>query len=240
MTTPSREPVGARANSGNGAQPRALVVDDEQNILDFVAMGLRYEGFEVATASDGPSAVDKARQWRPDVVILDIMLPGLDGLEVCRRLRGASDAAIVMLTARDEVEDRVKGLETGADDYVTKPFDFRELLARVRAVLRRQGRLPESRLTVGDVTLDPVTREVTRAGRPINLTPREFDLLELLMSHPRQVFRREAILNRVWGYDYLGESNVIDVYIRYLREKLGDSPPRLIHTVRGVGYSMHT
>src|SRR5262245_31600410 len=219
---------------------RALVVDDEQTIVDFVSTGLRYEGFEVATAADGHDALRRARELRPDVVILDIMLPGMDGIAVCRELRGASDAAILMLTARDGVEDRVAGLETGADDYLTKPFDFRELVARVRAVLRRQGRLRPQVLRVGDLVLDPETREVSRTGEPVALTPREFDLLAELMAHPRRVFTREVLLNRVWGFDYAGDSNVVDVYVSYLRQKLADSPPRLIHTVRGVGYSAHT
>ncbi|MBV9231273.1 MAG: response regulator transcription factor, partial [Chloroflexi bacterium] len=188
----------------------------------------------------------------PDLVILDLMLPGIDGLEVCRRLRAnptTSDVPILMLTAKDEVSDRIVGLQTGADDYLTKPFDFYELLERVRAILRRQKRAKAGQggeggdtngqvLQFEDLRLNTATREVTRGGRLIELTATEYNLLHLFMSYPRQVLDRQTILNRVWGYDFLGETNIIEVYVRYLREKIEDSPssPRLIQTVRSVGY----
>jgi DNA-binding response OmpR family regulator len=166
------------------------------------------------------------------------MLPGLDGLEVCRRLRAASDVPILLLTARGGVPDRVTGLDSGADDYLVKPFTLPVLLARRRGILRRKGINLQSTLRVGDVMLDRLTRKVARGERQVELTPREFDLLELLLAHPRQVFSREAIVNRVWGYDFVGDSNVVDVYVRYLREKLGDEDRNLIRSVRGVGYSL--
>ncbi|HET8629987.1 MAG TPA: response regulator transcription factor [Thermomicrobiales bacterium] len=226
----------ADAAGGVEGQVKVLVVDDEETILEFLGMGLGYEGFTVETAADGVGALAAAQRFHPDLVILDIMLPGLDGIEVCRRLRANSDVAIIMLTAKGEVAERIAGLDAGADDYLPKPFRFQELLARIRAVLRRRDIVLHRVLHAGDVTLDRGTREVTRAGRPIELTPREFDLLELLLTHPRQVFSRETILNRLWGYTFVGETNVIDVHISALRDKLGDRPPALIQAVRGVGY----
>jgi DNA-binding response OmpR family regulator len=224
------------SDSSNERQVRALIVDDEETILEFLGMGLGYEGFTVETASDGPSALAAADRFRPDLVLLDWMLPGLDGVEVCRRLRAKGDVAIIMLTAKGETDERITGLDAGADDYVPKPFRFQELLARIRAVLRRRDIVLHRVLKAADVTLDRGTREVTRAGQPIDLTPREFDLLELLLAHPGQVFPRETILNRLWGYTFVGDSNVIDVHIGALREKMGDRPPKLIQAVRGVGY----
>jgi DNA-binding response OmpR family regulator len=224
------------AATGTERQVRALVVDDEETILEFLGMGLGYEGFAVETASDGPSALAAADRFRPDLVLLDVMLPGLDGVEVCKRLRAKGDVAIIMLTAKGEVEERITGLDAGADDYLPKPFRFQELLARIRAVLRRRDIVLHRVLKAGDVTLDRGTREVLRAGRAVELTPREFDLLDLLLAHPGQVFPRETILNRLWGYTFVGDSNVIDVHIGALREKLGDKPPKLIQAVRGVGY----
>jgi two-component system, OmpR family, response regulator MprA len=216
---------------------RILVVDDEPNITEFLRVGLGYEGYAVTTAADGREGLRLARDEGFDLVVLDVMLPGLDGFEVCRRLRKTSDVPIIMLTAKDEVPDRVTGLDLGADDYLLKPFSFVELLARVRAILRRRGAgLNRSVLRGADVTLDVETRQVQRAGRPIALTAKEFELLEFMMSHPRQVFSREAILDRVWGYDFAGDTNLVDVHIGHLRDKLDDRPPRLIHTVRGVGY----
>ncbi len=228
--------VGDGMVAGGERQIRALVVDDEETILEFLGMGLGYEGFTVETAMDGPAALAVAERFRPDVVILDVMLPGLDGIEVCRRLRARGDVAIIMLTAKGEVEERITGLDAGADDYLPKPFRFQELLARIRAVLRRRDIVLHRVLKAGDVTLDRGTREVLRAGRGVDLTPREFDLLDLLLAHPGQVFPRETILNRLWGYTFVGDSNVIDVHIGALREKLGDKPPKLIQAVRGVGY----
>jgi DNA-binding response OmpR family regulator len=217
---------------------RVLVVDDEQAILDLVSLGLRYEGFIVATARDGSAALELAREFRPQLAILDVMMPGVDGFAVCRALRARGTPGIIMLTAKDGVPDRVHGLELGADDYLTKPFDFRELVARVRAVLRRAGLHQGEVLAFADLTLNRATREVSRNGRSIELTPREFSLLELFLAHPRQVLTRDVILNRVWGYDFLGDSKVIEVYVSYLREKLRDNPPQLIQTVRGVGYTL--
>lgn len=218
---------------------RVLVVDDEPLIVEMLTMGLNYEGFEVSVARTGFEALEQARSHKPDLVVLDIMLPGLDGVEVCKRLRAqSSDLGILMLTARGEVDDRIEGLDSGADDYLVKPFAFRELMARVRAVLRRRGINLQQMLRTGDVLMDRQTRKVTRGGRAIELTPREFEMLELFLTHPRQVFPRDVILNRVWGYDYLGDTNVIDVHIRHLREKLGDEERNLIRSVRGIGYSL--
>ena len=223
---------------GAAAPPRALVVDDEETIVEFLRMGLTYEGWEVEVALDGPAAIAAARERRHDLVILDVMLPGLDGFAVCRRLRDLGDTPIIMLTARGELEDRVAGLDGGADDYLVKPFRFQELLARIRAVLRRRNPEAQRVVSAADLRLDRETREVARAGRPIDLTPREFDLLELLMAHPRMALSRETILNRLWGYDFTGDTNVIDVHIGALRRKLGDSDHALIRTVRGIGYSL--
>ena len=226
-----------------------LVIDDEENIIEFIKLGLKYEGFAVESATDGAQGLAVAQRINPDLIILDLMLPGIDGMEVCRRLRSnptTQDIPVLMLTAKDDVRDRIAGLDIGADDYLTKPFSFEELVARIRAILRRQSRgrgdNEESAygqiLQFGDLQLNPSTREVTRNGRQIDLTATEYNLLHLFMSHPRQVLDRQTILNRVWGYDFLGETNIIEVYVRYLREKIEDSPstPRLIQTVRGVGY----
>lgn len=221
---------------------RVLVVDDEELIVEMLSMGLNYEGFEVSVARTSYEALEQARSRKPDLIILDIMLPGIDGIEVCKQLRSRggsnNDVGILMLTARGELEDRVLGLDSGADDYLVKPFTFRELLARVGSILRRKGINLQQALRAGDLALDRQTRRVTRGGRIIELTQREFDMLELFMAHPRQVFSREVILNRVWGYDYLGDTNVIDVHIRHLREKLDDGSRDLIRSVRGVGYSL--
>lgn len=226
-----------------------LVIDDQENIIEFIKLGLKYEGFLVESAGDGPQGLDAAQRINPDLIILDVMLPGIDGLEVCRRLRTnptTQDIPILMLTAKDGVRDRITGLDTGADDYLTKPFSFEELVARIRAILRRQNRgrgdseeaAHGQVMLFGDLQLNTSTREVARNGRQIELTATEYNLLHLFMSHPRQVLDRQTILNRVWGYDFLGETNIIEVYVRYLREKIEDSPstPRLIQTVRGVGY----
>jgi DNA-binding response OmpR family regulator len=217
---------------------RILVVDDEEAIVDFVSMGLRYEGFEVAAADGGREALRQFREFAPHLVILDWMLPDHDGIAVCKELRSVSDVPILMLTARGEVEDKVQGLESGADDYLPKPFKFQELLARVRAMLRRAG-LDQGRLLVfGDLALDTATRQITLAGRPIELTRREFDLLELLMRRPRRVYSREQLLDQLWGWDYAGDTNVVEVHVSALRAKLGDRDRRLIRTVRGIGYAL--
>jgi two-component system, OmpR family, response regulator MprA len=214
-----------------------LVVDDDPEIVSFLKRGLTYEGYTVDTASDGAEALVKIREREPDLVVLDIMMPGIDGMEVSRRLRQGSDIPILMLTAKGTVADRVAGLDSGADDYLVKPFSFDELLARVRALLRRSQPAEGEILRFMDLSLNTTTREVSRAGQPIQLTAQEFQLLELFMRHPRQVLKRDKIYEIVWGYDFGGESNVIEVYVRYLRSKLetGDQS-RLIHTVRGVGY----
>ena len=215
-----------------------MIVDDEPQIVDFLQMGFAYEGFCVFAALTGPEALQVATAQRPDIIILDIMLPGLDGLEVARQIRKAHDTSIIMLTAKDDVDDRVTGLDIGADDYVTKPFAFKELMARVRAVMRRNGNNFVDMLTFHGITLDRGTRIVTHNEEPIELTPREFDLLELFLMHPRQVLTRDVILSRIWGYDYFGDDNIIEVYIRHLREKLNDNPPQLLQTVRGIGYTL--
>jgi DNA-binding response OmpR family regulator len=217
---------------------RVLVVDDEEVIVDLISTGLRYEGFDVAVATDGREALAQAARFQPHLVVLDWMLPGLDGLTVCQRLRAQGDVAILMLTAKGELEDRIAGLDGGADDYLVKPFKFQELLARIRAILRRHNLSLRRRLSVGDLQLDRETREVWRAGQPIDLTPREFELLEVLLMHPRQVFSRETLLNRVWGYDYVADPNLVEVHISALRAKLGDTARQLIRTVRGVGYTL--
>ena len=217
-------------------KPTVLLVDDEPQIIDFLCLGFTYDGFAVTVARTGPEALQSITRQRPDIVILDLMLPGLDGMAVAQHIRQVHDTAIIMLTARDDIEDRIAGLEIGADDYVTKPFAFKELMARVRAVLRRQGKPIGDMLTFQGVTLNRATRLVTRDERPIDLTPREFELLEFFLMHPRQVLKRKAILARIWGSNYVGDDNVIEVYVRHLREKLGDDPPHLLQTVRGVGY----
>jgi DNA-binding response OmpR family regulator len=224
---------------GEGERPvRVLVVDDEPLIVQMLSIALTYEKFEVSVARDGFEAIQQASQTKPDLVILDWMMPNMDGIEVSRRLRAAGDVAILMLTARGEDEDQVLGLESGADDYLVKPFTLPVLLAHMKAILRRKGINLQSTLRAGNLTLDRLTRKITRGEREIELTPREFDLLEMLLAHPRQVFSREAILNQVWGYDYFGDTNVVDVYVRYLREKLGDEERTLIRSVRGVGYTL--
>jgi two-component system, OmpR family, response regulator MprA len=217
-----------------------LVVEDDRRIRDLLRRGLIFEGYLVETAEDGESALRSVREKEPDAVILDLMLPGIDGLEVCRRLRNASNVPILMLTARDAVPDRVTGLDAGADDYMVKPFDFEELLARLRALFRRHRMeaVPEVR-RFADLTLSPRTRQVFRGEEEVQLTAKEFDLLELFMRHPNQVLTREMIYEDIWNYDFGGESNIIEVYVRYLRTKLeAGNKPRLIQTVRGVGYAL--
>lgn len=220
------------------SQQRILVVEDEAEIAGYLRRGLSFEGFVVETAADGQAALIAARERPPDVIVLDVMLPKIDGFEVARRIRSASDVPIIMLTARDAVPDRVQGLEVGADDYLVKPFAFEELLARIKAQLRRvQGRNTGNVLRYNNLQMDTAAHETTMNGRRVELTAKEYELLELFMRHPQQVLTRDIIYDRVWGYDFGGESNIIEVYVRYLRQKLeahGES--RLIHTVRGVGY----
>jgi two-component system, OmpR family, response regulator MprA len=216
---------------------RVLVVEDDEDIADVLRRSLRNEGYEVRTSADGVEALDVAAGFVPDLVVLDLGLPRLDGVEVCRRLRADSDVPILMLTARAETEDRVGGLDSGADDYLVKPFERRELLARIRALLRRRPPRGSASLGVGDLSLNPDTREVRRNSREVELTNREFELLEYLMRNERLVISRERLLDEVWGYDPMAATNTIDVFISNLRRKLeagGES--RLLHTKRGAGY----
>jgi two-component system response regulator MprA len=216
---------------------KILVVDDDPEIVSFLRRGLTFEGYDVDTAADGVEALSKIKAKAPDLVLLDVMMPGIDGIEVSKRLRQVSDIPILMLTAKDTVADRVAGLNSGADDYLVKPFAFDELLARVRALLRRSHPAEKEVLSFSDLTLDTSSREVRRGGEIVELSPQEFALLELFMRNPRQVLKREQIYEKVWGYDFEGESNVIEVYVRYLRAKLEtEGKPKYIHTVRGVGY----
>lgn len=218
--------------------PSILIIDDDPLIRESLRRGLTFEGFRTDLAADAEQALRIMRDELPDVVVLDILLPGMDGFEVCRRIRAAAPTLpIIMLTARDAVPDRVAGLEAGADDYLIKPFAFEELLARIRVCLRRREETEPHELRVADLRLDMATREASRGNRAIELTTTEYELLRLFMRHPRQVLTREVIYERVWGYNFRGQSKVIEVYVRYLREKLETgAEPRLIHTVRGAGY----
>ena len=218
-----------------------LIVEDDERIANMLRRGLIFEGYEADVAHTGTDGLAKARERMPEMVILDLMLPEMDGMEVCRRLRAAGDVPILMLTAKDAIGDRVAGLDAGADDYLAKPFAFEELLARVRALLRRAVKAPTSTtpevVKFMDLELDTGTRQARRGAKVIDLTAKEYDLLHLFMRHPRQVLTRDQIFDDVWGYDFGGESNIIEVYVRYLRMKLEDDElPRLIHTARGVGY----
>lgn len=217
---------------------RILIIEDEPEIANYLRRGLVLEGFQVSVAGDGHGGLAAARETAHDLVILDLMLPGIDGLEVASRLRAASDIPIIILTARDAVADRVRGLEHGADDYLVKPFAFEELLARIRVQLRRrQAGQASDMLRFGRLSLDTAARELRVGERRVELTAKEYDLLELFMRHPNQVLTREVIYDRVWGYDFGGESNIIEVYVRYLRQKLeSGGEPRVIQTVRGAGY----
>ena len=220
---------------------RILIVEDERKIARFLELELQHEGYEVETAGDGRTGLEKALNWKPDLMILDLMLPELSGIEVCRRLRHESDVPIIMLTAKDDVSDKVMGLDMGADDYMTKPFAIEELLARIRVGLKKHRAVAAAPaanvLTAGKLVLDPAKYSVTMDGTPISLTKKEFDLLKYLMEHKGQAVTRDALLSDVWGYDYAGDTNVVDVYIRYLRHKI-DEPfgVKTIHTIRAVGY----
>jgi two-component system response regulator MprA len=217
--------------------PRVLVVDDDEKITSFLRRALAYEGYNVDVAGGGAAALNIALESPPDLVVLDVMMPGLDGLEVCRRLRAGGDVPVLMLTARDEVVDRVQGLDAGADDYLAKPFALEELLARLRALLRRREAAAMPILRFADLSLDMASRQARRGGRLIELTTKEFELLALFMRHPRRVLTRSAIMEQIWGYDFVGESNVIEVYVGHLRQKLeAHGEPRLIHTIRHAGY----
>jgi len=224
----------------DGEPVRVLVVDDEATLTDLLSMALRYEGWQVRSAANGMSAVRVAKEFEPDAVVLDIMLPDLDGLEVLRRLRGVRpDVPVLFLTARDAVEDRVAGLTAGGDDYVTKPFSLEEVVARLRALMRRAGvgtTRDDAVLVVGDLSLDEDSHEVRRGGELVSLTATEFELLRYLMRNPRRVLSKAQILDRVWNYDFGGQANVVELYISYLRKKIDAGRPSMIHTLRGAGY----
>lgn len=233
----------------NGEAPaRILIVDDEPAVREALKRSLAFEGYGTALAEDGLAALDQVDVYRPDAIVLDVLMPRMDGLTTARRLRSSGTTTpILMLTARDTVGDRVTGLDAGADDYLVKPFELDELLARLRALLRRSsyasglsgGGTEESALSFGDLRMDTATREVTRAGQPVELTRTEYTLLEMFLAHPRQVLTREQILKAVWGFDFEPSSNSLDVYVMYLRRKTEAAwPPRLVHTVRGVGYAL--
>ena len=217
---------------------RILLVEDEEKLARVVELELRYEGYEVEKAFDGREGLEKALSGRFDLILLDIMLPSMSGMEVLRRLRRESQVPVIMVTARDAVVDKVSGLDSGADDYITKPFEIEELLARIRAALRKRPVRQESAvLTAGPLTMDPERHEVTVKGTPVELTRREFDLLRYLLENKEKVISRESLLDNVWGFDFVGETNAVDVYIRFLRAKIDEAfGIKLIHTVRGVGY----
>ncbi|WP_280637410.1 response regulator transcription factor [Nocardioides sp. W7] len=224
----------------DGSPLRVLVVDDEVNIAELISMALRYEGWQVTTAHTGGKAVAAAKETQPDAVVLDMMLPDFDGLEVLRRMRGLDPGLpVVFLTAKDAVEDRIAGLTAGGDDYVTKPFSLEELVARLRGLMRRAGAqqaAESSVLSVGDLTLDEDSHEVFRAGHEITLTATEFELLRFLMRNPKRVLSKAQILDRVWNYDFGGQANVVELYISYLRKKIDAGREPMIHTMRGAGY----
>ena len=224
----------------DGSPLRVLVVDDEVNIAELISMALRYEGWQVATAASGGHAVKAARETRPDAIVLDMMLPDFDGMEVLRRMRSSDPGVpVLFLTARDSVEDRVAGLTAGGDDYVTKPFSLEEVVARLRALMRRTGASQASEssvLVVGDLVMDEDSREVSRDGADISLTATEFELLRFLMRNPKRVLSKAQILDRVWNYDFGGQANVVELYISYLRKKIDAGREPMIHTMRGAGY----
>ncbi len=234
----SESPAGVRR--ADGTPLRVLVVDDETRLRELLSMALRFEAWDVRTAEAGIEAVRTAREFRPDAVVLDMMLPDIDGLEVLRRLRNDTPSVpVLFLTARDAVEDRIAGLTAGGDDYVTKPFSLEEVVARVRALVRRSGAAvarDDAVLTVGDLYLDEDSREVRRGGTEISLTATEFELLRFLMRNPRRVLSKAQILDRVWNYDFGGQANVVELYISYLRKKIDADRPPMIHTMRGAGY----
>ena len=237
-SAPDRAPPPERAD---GTPARVLVVDDERNLADVLGSVLRNEGWSVRTAYSGTSALDTARAFEPDVVVLDVMLPDLDGLEVMRRLRQYDESvSVLFLTARDDVSDRIAGITAGGDDYVVKPFSLEEVLARLRGLLRRSHRLSPGRdvLSVGDLVMDEDAHEVTRAGERITLTATEFELLRYLMRNPRRVLSKAQILDRVWKYDFGGQAHVVELYISYLRKKIDAGREPLLHTVRGAGYML--
>ncbi|MEO5534030.1 MAG: response regulator transcription factor [Pseudolysinimonas sp.] len=235
--------VPTRVTRPDGTPVRALVVDDEASLGDLLRMALRYEGWDVRTAATGQEALAEARTFAPDVIVLDVMLPDLDGLQVLQRLRAAgSEVPVLFLTAKDAVDDRVAGLTAGGDDYVTKPFSLDEVIARLRGLLRRSAKIvsaaTDPELRVGDLLLNEETYEVSRAEVPIALTATEFELLRYLMRNPRRVLSKAQILDRVWSYDFGGRSSIVEIYISYLRKKIDEGRSAMIHTVRGVGYTI--
>jgi two-component system, OmpR family, response regulator len=237
--------VNQQAGTTQTPEARLLVVDDEPNIVELLSMSLRFAGFDVATATNGREAVSVAHSFRPDLVLLDVMLPDMDGFDVIRRLRGeGAKAPVLFLTARDATEDKITGLTLGGDDYVTKPFSLEEVIARIRAVLRRAqvpgpgGRAVSAQLTFADVQLDDDTHEVWKAGEEVALSPTEFKLLRYLMQNAGRVLSKTQILDHVWKYDFGGDASIVESYVSYLRKKVDTTEPRLIHTLRGVGYTM--
>jgi two-component system OmpR family response regulator len=231
----------ARDGRPSGQKTRLLVVEDEPNLLEVLAGSLRYAGFDAVTAATGQEALTQARRNRPDAVVLDVMLPDMDGFEVLRRLRASAPVPVpvLFLTARDATEDKIRGLTIGGDDYITKPFSLDEVIARIHAVLRRHhgpGATPAGRLTFADLELDPETHEVWRSGERIALSPTEFKLLRYFMANPGRVLSKAQILDHVWDYDFRGDSGIVETYIHAVRRKIGEPPARLIHTLRGVGY----
>ncbi len=243
MSEPKTLATAVKSYSVNEASPRVdmpklLLVEDDQTLLDTLSFNLMREGYDVIRASDGVAALDLAREHKPDLIVLDVMLPGLDGLTVCRTLRREMDVPIVLLTARSSEVDRIVGLDTGADDYIVKPFSLGELMARLRAVMRRGQHRVETKLQSGDLLLDLVGHRAVRNGKSLNLPPKEFDLLAELIRHKGAVLTRDLLLQRVWGFDFAGDSRTVDVHIRWLREKIENDPanPTRIETVRGLGY----
>ncbi|MDX6367799.1 MAG: two-component system, OmpR family, response regulator [Nocardioidaceae bacterium] len=240
MSSSQAGPKTDQLTGPDGGPLRVLVVDDEANLAELLAMALRLEGWEISVALTGSKAVSAAKRDRPDAVVLDMMLPDFDGLEVLRRIRNiVTDVPVLFLTARDSVEDRVAGLTAGGDDYVTKPFSLEEVVARLRGLLRRAGAASSragSSLVVGDLELDEDSHEVHRAGVELHLTATEFELLRFLMRNPRRVLSKAQILDRVWNYDFGGQANVVELYISYLRKKVDAGRPAMIHTMRGAGY----
>lgn len=240
MTAPSPQPP--RLTRPDGSPIRALVVDDEVNLSELLRMALNSQGWDVRTASNGQEALNVVREYSPDILVLDIMMPGLDGMEVLQRVRGTgNDVPVLFLTAKDAVEDRIAGIAAGGDDYLIKPFNLEEVIVRLHAMARRHVAVTansDPRLHVGDLTLDEETYEVERAGQPVKLTAKEFELLRYLMQNPRRVLTRAQILDNVWSYDFGGTSSVVEIYISYLRKKIDTLGEPLIHTVRGVGYTI--
>jgi two-component system OmpR family response regulator len=238
-SAPQRAPI----TKADGSPVRVLVVDDEHSLTDLLKMALRYEGWEVRTASDGFGAVRAAREFRPDAIVLDIMLPDIDGLEVLQRVRSdGTETPVLFLTAKDSLDDRIAGLTAGGDDYVTKPFSLEEVVARLRGLIRRStltlAQAKDPVLVVGDLSLNEDSYEVERDGRPIELTATEFELLRFLMRNPRRVLSKAQILDRVWNYDFGGKESVVELYISYLRKKVDAGREPMIHTVRGAGYML--